>query len=274
MQQDQPPSYRKKPYKYSYYHRPPDNICYLDKDVRFTRFLGNDYRCTSRYSGNSFKKIGAGGIIINTEGKLLIVKGMSKWSLPKGHLEPGEKYHECAMREIQEEVNLKVHLSITDRYIDVKKCVYFIVVLTETDQLDLKTNDPNEISEVRWASIEEIFGLDCNRQLDYVINRWGYIQSIIESSWNRFVRYPVPNKNSDEIVYCGGAPLPQNPLTGEHPLLGGRSPSPISWGRISGDTPSPISGSTASPSHMKRKSSASPEDVVLSSCWSNGHCVA
>lgn len=195
------PQYFRQQYKNGYHQQRGSPICYLDRDARFTRFLSTSNLGVHRQN-NNFKKIGAGGIIINPEGELLIVKGSTKWSLPKGHLEPGEKYHECAMREIQEEANLKVHLSVTDRYIDVKKCVYFIIVLSETERLNLKTNDPDEISEVKWAKIEEISKLDCNRQLDYVINRWNYIQSIIENSGKRLVRYPVQMEDSDEIDYC------------------------------------------------------------------------
>jgi len=171
-------------------------ICYLDKDVRFNSFLGRpSSECKKTFN---YKKLGAGGIIIDKDGKLLVVKGLTKWSLPKGHLEPGEKYHECAMREIKEEVNLKIHLGISDRYIDVKKCIYYIIVLSQSGPKDLKTNDPNEISEIKWLLPEEIRNLECNRQLDYVIDRWGYIQNIIKTTGKRLVRYPVISNEEPE----------------------------------------------------------------------------
>lgn len=176
--------------QYGHGQRKPQPICFLDKDYRFNSFMGSEQTNTHRKQ-NLFKRVGAGGIIIDPQGRLLIVKGTAKWSLPKGHLDPGEKYHECAMREIQEEANVKIHLEITDRYIDVKKCVYFIIVLSDTEDLKLKTNDPAEISEVKWATLEEIADLDCNRQLDYVVSRWAYIQSIIDNSGERLVRYPL-----------------------------------------------------------------------------------
>ncbi len=46
----------------------------------------------------------AGGVVINSSGKVLIVnqKGTS-WSLPKGHIEPGEKIINAAKRKVYEE---------------------------------------------------------------------------------------------------------------------------------------------------------------------------
>ncbi|MGD8744532.1 MAG: NUDIX domain-containing protein [Candidatus Woesebacteria bacterium] len=46
----------------------------------------------------------AGGVVLNKKGEVLVVdqKGTS-WSLPKGHVEDGEKKLEAAKREIYEE---------------------------------------------------------------------------------------------------------------------------------------------------------------------------
>lgn len=50
----------------------------------------------------------AGGIVVNSEGKVLVVDqaGIS-WSLPKGHVEKGEEFLETAKREIYEESGLE-----------------------------------------------------------------------------------------------------------------------------------------------------------------------
>ena len=77
----------------------------------------------------SKKKIGAGGIIIDSRHRILVVKGLTKWSLPKGHLKKGEKYYQCASREIKEETNLDIYIDPNDKYIDVKKCIYYICLL-------------------------------------------------------------------------------------------------------------------------------------------------
>lgn len=46
----------------------------------------------------------AGGVVINDEGKILVVNQHDRsWSLPKGHIDPGEDVLAAAKREIYEE---------------------------------------------------------------------------------------------------------------------------------------------------------------------------
>jgi len=160
--------------------------------TRFRNFLGQPTDQNIMKKNAFYKKAGAGGIIVNAKtGKLLIVRGSSKWSLPKGHLDRNEKYHQCAIREIYEETNLAVNLLPNDRFIDVKKCIYYVVLLHDSYLADIKTNDPNEIKEVRWASIVDIKQLDCNRQLEYVVNRWDYVLNIINNYQDKVSKSPL-----------------------------------------------------------------------------------
>ena len=50
----------------------------------------------------------AGGVVVNAEGEVLVVsqRGTS-WSLPKGHIDPGESALETARREIYEESGIR-----------------------------------------------------------------------------------------------------------------------------------------------------------------------
>ena len=49
----------------------------------------------------------AGGVVINKKGEVLIVnQNGDSWSLPKGHIDPGETTIEAARREIREESGL------------------------------------------------------------------------------------------------------------------------------------------------------------------------
>lgn len=51
-----------------------------------------------------FKNIAAaGGVVSNGEGKILFIKRLGKWDLPKGKTEKGEKMEETAVREVEEE---------------------------------------------------------------------------------------------------------------------------------------------------------------------------
>jgi 8-oxo-dGTP pyrophosphatase MutT (NUDIX family) len=56
----------------------------------------------------------AGGVIVNAAGMICVVaQPHGSWSLPKGHVEPGESYEEAAVREIEEETGIpRAHLAL------------------------------------------------------------------------------------------------------------------------------------------------------------------
>lgn len=57
--------------------------------------------------GNYFKKIdAAGGIVRNTEDKILFIHRLGKWDLPKGKIEAGESKELAAVREVEEECGI------------------------------------------------------------------------------------------------------------------------------------------------------------------------
>jgi 8-oxo-dGTP pyrophosphatase MutT (NUDIX family) len=49
----------------------------------------------------------AGGLVLN-EGEVLMIWRLKKWDLPKGKLDKGEKPKQAALREVEEECNIKV----------------------------------------------------------------------------------------------------------------------------------------------------------------------
>ena len=54
------------------------------------------------------KVICAGGIIINNNGKVVVVnQNHDSWSLPKGHVDNGETLLDAAIREIYEETGIQ-----------------------------------------------------------------------------------------------------------------------------------------------------------------------
>ena len=59
-------------------------------------------------SGRMKKTRSAGGVVTNAEGEVLVVsqRGTS-WSLPKGHIDPGENALAAAKREIYEESGIR-----------------------------------------------------------------------------------------------------------------------------------------------------------------------
>lgn len=56
---------------------------------------------------DSFRIIeAAGGVVVNGEGKILFIKRLGKWDLPKGKIEKNESREHAAVREVGEETGL------------------------------------------------------------------------------------------------------------------------------------------------------------------------
>ena len=103
----------------------------------------------------------AGGLVFNKKKKVLFIYRNSKWDLPKGKVEKGERKKEAAIREVEEETGVK-NLEIT-RFIDKTyhvfkrngefrlKITYWYEMFTEykgefTPQLD------EGIKKVKWKN--------------------------------------------------------------------------------------------------------------------------
>ncbi len=113
----------------------------------------------------------AGGVVISKKKKVLVVNQRGdSWSLPKGHIEPGEDAKTAAIREIEEEtgilrltfvkelgsyVRYKIGLDGRDDTRELKKIHMF---LFQTDELKLEPKDPNH-PEARWVHPDDVEAL-------------------------------------------------------------------------------------------------------------------
>ncbi len=48
----------------------------------------------------------AGGVVVDGQGRWLMIHRNGRWDLPKGHLEAGESIEQCAAREVEEETGV------------------------------------------------------------------------------------------------------------------------------------------------------------------------
>ena len=98
----------------------------------------------------------AGGVVLR-DGRIAVVHRprYDDWSLPKGKLDPGESWEECALREVHEETGLRCalagelsHTSYTDRKGRAKLVRYWRMEVTGEDPF---TPD-DEVDELRWLA--------------------------------------------------------------------------------------------------------------------------
>jgi 8-oxo-dGTP pyrophosphatase MutT (NUDIX family) len=115
----------------------------------------------------------AGGIIVNPQGKVVLVLPVGRkkgWFFPKGMPEPGETLLRAAIREIREEagiIDLKLARRLgsyqrhpvgengRDDESEIKTITMF---LFSSDQKRPATKDRSEIGAVRWIDKEKILG--------------------------------------------------------------------------------------------------------------------
>lgn len=120
----------------------------------------------------TIKTESAGGLVLNKIGRVLVVnqRGTS-WSLPKGHIEEGEKSLQAAIREIGEEAGIlrltlikslgsytRYKIGIGDQKEDKSELKVIHMFMFTTDEMKLRPNDPNH-PEARWVYADDVEGL-------------------------------------------------------------------------------------------------------------------
>ncbi len=116
---------------------------------------------------DQFKIIQAAGGLVVKDGKILMIYRLGRWDLPKGKIKKNEAKDIGALREVEEECNIKVQ--IVDKLNNtwhsyaykgkkiLKKTSWYI--MTCLDDSEMKPQLEEDIEEVRYMSVEEIYDI-------------------------------------------------------------------------------------------------------------------
>ncbi|WP_299757313.1 NUDIX domain-containing protein [uncultured Pontibacter sp.] len=113
---------------------------------------------------DQFKIVKAAGGLVLKDGKILMIYRLGVWDLPKGKLEKKEKVRQGAIREVEEECNIKVDVveklpktwhsyAFKGKKI-LKRTSWYLMECTD-DSL-MKPQAEEFIEEVRWMTPEEV----------------------------------------------------------------------------------------------------------------------
>ena len=121
------------------------------------------------YGTRPKKRMGAGVLIFNDQGEILIVKPTYKdhWSIPGGVIDKDESPRQARIREVEEEIGLKLDISIfvaVGHTLDLgpkgesPQFIFYGGELTDTQAKSIKLPE-KELSEHRFLSVEKALPL-------------------------------------------------------------------------------------------------------------------
>ena len=137
-----------------------------------------------------FKKftliLAGGGIVKNSENKILMIFRRGKWDLPKGKADKGEKIEDCAIREVEEETGLKdvqlnfpllvtYHTYHEGTKFILKESHWFTMIVTAEQKLTPQTEE--DIFDIKWIGQDELNS--------YLPKSFPMISDIIEAAKQR-----------------------------------------------------------------------------------------
>ncbi len=141
-----------------------------------------DYDKVVKAFKNEFKIVEAAGGIVTKRDKYLFIYRLKKWDLPKGKLEKKEKVEAAAVREVEEECNVKValgprvcktwHTYTRNGKNHLKKTSWYHMTLEEDKKM--KPQKEEGIEKVIWVNKVELRTvlLTTYRSIRYVMKKF------------------------------------------------------------------------------------------------------
>jgi 8-oxo-dGTP pyrophosphatase MutT (NUDIX family) len=125
----------------------------------------HNYDAIKEFLRLKYKIIKAAGGLVRKKDKFLMIYRMKKWDLPKGKKEKREAFIDTAVREIEEECNIKVklgpkicttwHTYTMNRRAMLKKTKWYAMDLI--DDSSMKPSAEEDIEDLRWMNPKEVY---------------------------------------------------------------------------------------------------------------------
>jgi 8-oxo-(d)GTP phosphatase len=141
-----------------------------------------DYKSIKKAIKKQFKVVKAGGGIVEHEDRILLIYRKNTWDLPKGKLDKGEKPKKGALREVEEECNIKVrvgekithtwHTYIRNGKKHLKKTHWYRMECI--DDSKMKPQREEGITDVRWMGERDtqVAMVNSFRSIRHVIKKY------------------------------------------------------------------------------------------------------
>jgi len=150
--------------------------------LRSITFDWGEKKVLKNYLKTKFTYIKAAGGLVLKDGNFLFIYRLKKWDLPKGKLEKGEEISECALREVEEECNIKVslgskigntwHCYNTKSGWCIKKSTWYKMKCI--DDSEMKPQYQEEIEDIVWVSPSNVE--------KYLKNSYSTIRDVFEKA--------------------------------------------------------------------------------------------
>jgi 8-oxo-dGTP diphosphatase len=119
----------------------------------------------SQWQGRTGVIVGVAVLVRHGEQVLLTHRkgshGAGTWAPPGGHLDMGESYEDCAIREVREETGVTISeprfLAVTnDIFVDEGRHYATIWLEAQVEASEARVNSPREMSELGWFDWDDL----------------------------------------------------------------------------------------------------------------------
>jgi len=125
----------------------------------------DNYEAVKEFLKKRFRVVHAAGGLVRKKDRFLMIYRQKKWDLPKGKKESGERSRQTAVREVEEECNVKVklgkkisttwHTYTMNKHAMLKKTRWYRMELVDDSRM--KPAVEEDIEELRWMNQKEIY---------------------------------------------------------------------------------------------------------------------